>query len=103
MKHKLEADSIQLSFGERTILSNIYIQCSTGQITGLLGRNGQGKSCLMRIMHGTLETESKSIRFDATSVFKPYKRPDLLLYLPQFNFIPALLTLKQILKDFQID
>ena len=49
MIHKLEADGIQLAFDERKILTDIYIKCQTGRITGLLGRNGQGKSCLMEI------------------------------------------------------
>jgi len=42
MTHRLEADSIFLHFGERKILSDIYIKCETGKITGLLGRNGTG-------------------------------------------------------------
>ena len=101
MKHILEVDSIQLSFGERKILSDVYIKCETGRITGLLGRNGQGKSCLMRIIHGSLPAE-KSIRFDQVSNLHAYKRPDLLMYLPQFNFIPGQLSLKRIFSDFDI-
>ncbi len=42
MKHQMEADSIQLEFGSRSILSDIHIRCETGTITGLLGRNGEG-------------------------------------------------------------
>src|SRR3954471_9444247 len=99
MKHILEADSIQLAFGERTILSDVYLKCETGKITGLLGRNGQGKSCLMKIIHGTMPLE-KSVRFDKQSHYQPFKRPDLLLYLPQFNFIPKQLNLTRVFKDF---
>ncbi|HZI00856.1 MAG TPA: ATP-binding cassette domain-containing protein, partial [Flavisolibacter sp.] len=71
MKHTLEVDSIQLNFGEIKILSDIYIKCETGSITGLLGRNGQGKSCLMRVIHGSLPAE-KSIRFDQVSNLHAY-------------------------------
>ena len=60
MNHTLEVDSIQLAFNNRRILSDIYLKCETGKITGLLGRNGQGKSCLMKIIYGTLSCE-KSI------------------------------------------
>lgn len=102
MMHKLEADSIQLAFDERRILSDIYLKCETGKITGLLGRNGQGKSCLMKIIYGSLACE-KSVRFDNAPQFEAYKRPDLLLYLPQFNFIPSSLTIKQIFRDFELD
>lgn len=102
MTHKLEADSIQLEFDGRKILSSIYLKCETGKITGLLGRNGQGKSCLMKIIYGSLKCE-KSIRFDNITQYEAFKRPDLLLYLPQFNFIPKFLSLKRIFKDFELD
>lgn len=103
MLHKFEADSIVLEFGTRRILSDIYLKCETGQITGILGRNGQGKSCLMNIVYGNLNPLSKSIRFDNVSVFHAFKRPDLLTYLPQFNFVPAHLTIRRIFSDFELD
>lgn len=102
MIHKLEADSIQLEFDGRKILSDIYIKCETGKITGLLGRNGQGKSCLMKIVYGSLKCD-KSVRFDNISQFEAFKKPDLLLYLPQFNFIPKSLSLKRVFSDFNLD
>jgi ABC-type lipopolysaccharide export system ATPase subunit len=102
MTHSLEADSIQLDFHGRRILSSVYLKCETGKITGLLGRNGQGKTCLMKIIYGSLKCQ-KSIRFDNVVHYEAYKRPDLLLYLPQFNFIPKALSLKRIFKDFELD
>jgi len=102
MSHKLEVDSVQLDFNERRILSDVYLKCETGKITGLLGRNGQGKSCLMKIIYGSLNCE-KSVRFDNFPQLEAFKRPDLLLYLPQFNFAPRRLTLRRIFKDFELD
>ncbi len=103
MTHTLEADGIQLTFGMRSILSDIHLRCETGSITGLLGRNGEGKSCLLRILYGDLPAASRSVRFDGLSVKEPYRRPDLLRYLPQFNFIPAALNLNRIMHDFELD
>ncbi len=102
MPHILEADGIQLSFSNRKILSDIYIKCETGNVTGLLGRNGQGKTCLMQIIYGTLRPDIKSVRFDGNPVSKPYKRSDLLAYVPQFNFIPPSLTIERVFNDFQL-
>lgn len=101
--HKFEADSILFEFGRRRVLSNIYLKCETGKITGILGRNGQGKTCLMNIIYGSLSASSKSIRFDDVIVFHAFKHPELLMYLPQFNFIPKSLTLKRIFKDFNLN
>jgi ABC-type lipopolysaccharide export system ATPase subunit len=102
MTHIMEADSIQLGFNGRKILSDIHLKCETGKITGLLGRNGAGKSCLMKIIYGDLKCE-KSIRFDNMMQYEAFKRPDLILFLPQFNFIPPFLSLKRIFKDFELD
>lgn len=102
MKHKMEVDSVQLEFGQRRILSDVYLKCETGLITGLLGRNGQGKTCLMNVIYGSIQATSKSVRFDNESNYDAYKKPDLLNYLPQSRFIPLSLTLKRIFSDFEI-
>ncbi|HKC67082.1 MAG TPA: ATP-binding cassette domain-containing protein [Bacteroidia bacterium] len=100
--HTLQADGIQLQFGLKKILTDVYLTCQTGNITGLLGKNGQGKSCLLNVIYGNLQPTSKSIRFSGTTIQLPYKHPDKLLYLPQFNFIPKSLTLKQVFNHFNV-
>jgi len=103
MVHRLEVDSVYLEFNGRRILSDIYLRCETGKITGLLGRNGNGKSCLMNVIYGNLKASSQSVRIDDEHVPNAYQRPDLLLNLPQFNFIPKNLSLKRIFSDFNVD
>jgi ABC-type lipopolysaccharide export system ATPase subunit len=103
MIHTLEADGILLEFGIRKILSDIYIKCETKKITGLLGRNGEGKTCLLNIIYGSLKSENKSIRIDQQFILYPFRHPELLVYLPQFSFLPPSLSLKRIFKDFEID
>ncbi|GAB5537939.1 MAG: ATP-binding cassette domain-containing protein [Salibacteraceae bacterium] len=65
---KLEADSIQLVYGERKVLSDIYLSIETGDCVGLIGRNGCGKSSLMKIMAGALKAQSSSVRIDGMRV-----------------------------------
>ncbi|MEJ7778454.1 MAG: ATP-binding cassette domain-containing protein [Daejeonella sp.] len=103
MIHTLEADGIDLSFSGRKILSDIYIKCETGKITGLLGRNGQGKSCLMQVIYGSLSVKSKSVRVDGSYIPDAYKRSDLLVYMPQFNFVPGALKLERIFRDLEVE
>lgn len=102
MMHILEADSIQLEFNGRRILSSVYLKMETGKITALLGRNGTGKTCLMNIIYGSMSCE-KSVRIDHSSQKKAFERPDLLRYLPQFNFIPPQFSLKKIFNDYGLD
>jgi ABC-type lipopolysaccharide export system ATPase subunit len=56
----------------------------------------------MNIVYGSLQNSSKSVRFDGTPIIEAFNRPDLLTYLPQFNFIPSGLTLKRVFQDFKI-
>lgn len=102
MKHTLEISGIRLLFGERLILSDIFLAIDTGEVVGLLGRNGCGKTSLMRVILGVLPTE-KSIILDEKSLYEAYKHPELIRYLPQHNFIPKRLTLKRIFQDFALD
>lgn len=103
MKYQLEADGIMLDFGARRILADVYMKCEKGKITGLLGRNGQGKTCLMNIIYGTLPALSKSVRLNGKPIYDAFKRPNLLTYLPQFHFIPGFLTLQRVFTDFTLD
>jgi len=90
---RLECDGIYLTFGLRKILSSVYVQCERGQIMGLLGRNGSGKSCLLKIIFGAMESESKSVRIDGESILVPFSTS--IRYLPQQRFIPSFLKIKE--------
>ena len=103
MKHLLEIDGVELCFGSRKILNDIYLSCETTKVTGLLGQNGQGKTCLLNIIYGNIKAQSRSVRFDGRSVFDAYKRPTLLTYLPQFNFVPEQLSLSRVFGDFNLN
>lgn len=103
ISHTFEADGIILRYGLRTILSGIYIKSTTGTITGLAGNNGCGKSSLMKIMFGTLEPESKSLRIDGKHTPYPYLQRNALNYLPQHHFLPQGKTVKSIFHDFNLD
>lgn len=102
MKNKLEISSVRLLYGDRLILSDVYLKIETGNIIGLLGRNGEGKSSLMRVIYGTIESE-KSIFINDNPVYESYKYPNLVRYLPQHNFIPKNLSLKRVFSDFRVD
>lgn len=100
--HQLEADGIMLEFDGRRILSDIYLSCRTGKITGLLGRNGQGKTCLLRIIYGDLPAQSKSVRIDGSSIPFAFRQHELIQYLPQHNFIPMHLSVDRVFSDFDL-
>ncbi|MBS1771344.1 MAG: ATP-binding cassette domain-containing protein [Bacteroidetes bacterium] len=101
--HTLEIDGVQLEFGNRRILSDVYVRCDTGNITALLGRNGCGKSCFMQIAFGTMKAYSVSVRCDGKYVGKAHTQKGLLHYLPQFHFIPGSMKVATALKHYQVN
>ena len=73
---KIELKNISLSFNKRQILDNISLTIREGEIVGLLGPNGVGKSSLFNIILGILDPDYGDIFIDKTKVnFLPiYKR-----------------------------
>ena len=102
MNHRLVVDSVVVRFGEKTVLSGGYITSQTGMVSGLLGRNGTGKSCMFRALMGGLKVEYMVVSIDE----KPVDRKKIGLrikYLPQNRLIPLEMTLKRAFALYQVD
>ncbi|MDB5002912.1 MAG: lptB 3 [Mucilaginibacter sp.] len=84
----LKIDSVQLAFNERKILQDVYIECKQGEVIGLLGRNGSGKSSLLKIVFGTLSAAYKHISINNIVIQYGY-RNNQIAYLPQHNYLPS--------------
>lgn len=95
--YKLEIDSVQLSFGYRQILTDCYLSCSSGEIIGILGRNGSGKSSLFEIIFGTLKPSNKFFSVNGQPCNNLFKSK-LVGYLPQGCIFPKDDTIKELLK-----
>lgn len=100
MSNLLEVDSVIISFGQRQIVSDCYLKCATGEVIGILGRNGCGKSSLLKVIFGTLSTANKFIRINGQVCEQPYKKGDLIAYLPQHSFLPQNISVKTIIDIF---
>lgn len=99
-KDVIEAESIIYRLGHKNILTDVYIKCETGEIIGVLGRNGCGKSSLLKIIFGTLRTENKNIRINKIRVNHLFTKRNMISYLPQNCFLPKTLSLRKIVLKF---
>ncbi|SEH57241.1 ABC-type multidrug transport system, ATPase component [Paenimyroides aquimaris] len=97
MKNVLEVDSIQKYVNKNFSLSDIYLRCGTGDVLGIFGRNGSGKSMLLKIIFGKENADNKFIRINNQLFKTAYKKPDTIVYLPQNSFLPKNLSVKKIL------
>lgn len=99
---RLEFDSIEIYVGGRKLLSNVYMLCERGAITALLGRNGCGKTTLLKIVFGAITCSQKSVRVNGRSLGISYLPQKLIAYLPQSDLIPSYLTVRRAISLFRI-
>jgi branched-chain amino acid transport system ATP-binding protein len=64
----LEADSLELSYGEAAVCRGISFEIAEGEIVALLGANGAGKSTTLRAIAGALIPRAGSIRLRGTEI-----------------------------------
>src|SRR5690606_41237557 len=97
MKNVLEVDSIQKCVNKNFSLSDIYLRCETGAVLGIFGRNGSGKSMLLKIIFGKENADNKFIRINNQLFKTAYKKPDTIVYLPQNFFLLKTLSFNKIM------
>jgi lipopolysaccharide export system ATP-binding protein len=83
----LNVDSVQLKFNNRKILQDVSLSCNVGEVVGILGRNGTGKSCLLQIIFGSLAAQYRYVSIEGQYIVKGYIN-NRIAYLPQHNYLP---------------
>ncbi|MBZ0090762.1 MAG: urea ABC transporter ATP-binding subunit UrtE [Sulfuricellaceae bacterium] len=64
----LTVENLNQYYGGSHILRDIGFEAPTGQVTTLLGRNGVGKTTLLKCLMGLVPAKSGSIRFDGADI-----------------------------------
>ena len=64
-KPLVQLKNISLSFGNRKILDNVSFNINQGEILGMLGPNGVGKSTIFNLITGLIKPDYGSIFFDS--------------------------------------
>ena len=64
----IEFKNITLSYGKRIILDNINFKINQGQIFGMLGPNGVGKSTIFNLITGLISPDSGHIKINQEDV-----------------------------------
>ena len=94
----LAVSNLNQYYGGSHILRNLSFEAPAGKVTALLGRNGVGKSTLLKTLMGLLPAKSGQVLFqqkDITAV-KPYERVRAGIgYVPQGREIFPRLTVEE--------
>lgn len=64
----LSVDSIDVSYGETRVINDLSLECAEDDILAVLGRNGMGKTTLLKCLAGVLSANAGTIRFDDTQI-----------------------------------
>jgi ABC-type branched-subunit amino acid transport system ATPase component len=75
----LEVDRVSAGYGPITVLRDVSMQVEPGEILGVLGRNGMGKTTLIRTLSGLIRPDAGRIVFDGRDVtaLSPHERARL--------------------------
>ncbi|WP_110648913.1 urea ABC transporter ATP-binding subunit UrtE [Salinicola peritrichatus] len=97
----LSVDKLNQYYGESHILRDLSLEVPAGRCTCVMGRNGVGKTTLLKTVMGEIAARSGEIRFDGDNLLKcrPEARAGLGIgYVPQGRQIFATLTVEENLR-----
>src|SRR5215204_3470964 len=94
----LDVNGIDLHYGAAQALRGVTLAAEPGKVTCVLGRNGVGKTSLLRALTGHHPVSRGTVRFDGADItrLKPYERARRgIAYVPQGREIFPLLTVQE--------
>lgn len=87
----LTLEGVSVSLGGREILHDVGFEIGEGELCGLIGANGTGKTTLMRVVLGLVVTDSGSVRIAGAP---RSRRSQSVGYLPQATLLDPYLPLR---------
>ncbi|WP_166973121.1 ABC-F family ATP-binding cassette domain-containing protein [Brevibacterium atlanticum] len=63
MAHLLGAEALHLEYPTRVVFDSVTLGVETGDMIGIVGRNGDGKSSLLGMLAGTVEPDSGRVTY----------------------------------------
>jgi ABC-type multidrug transport system ATPase subunit len=94
----LAAECVTKSFRERRVLSSASLRAVNGQLRVIFGRNGEGKSTLIKIASGRIAADTGAVHFDGRAYLTP-RFHELaargLFYLPDHDLFSSAFTIRR--------
>lgn len=96
---KLEIKNLSMGYKNK-VLDDLNLELEKGQIVGLVGPNGVGKSTLLRILAGLEMTYKGNILIDGENI--TYKTAEILSYQPDKFALSEKLSVKEVVKTYKL-
>lgn len=94
----LQCINVNKSYGDKKVLKNINLTIPRGKIIGLLGKNGTGKSTLIKLINDLLTPTSGQILVNGKEVGIESKK--IISYLPERTYLDKSMTVEQVIEYF---
>ncbi len=95
----IQVRGISKQYGNKTAIEDVTFTVENGQILGLLGRNGAGKSTTMNIVTGYISSDCGDVNIDGFDILKqPEQARSRLGYLPEIPPVYPEMTVTEYLK-----
>lgn len=94
----VEFKDVCKDYGKNKVLKNVSFKIQNGKITGLLGRNGMGKSTILKLINDLLTPTSGEILVKGKKVGIESKK--IISFLPERTYLDKSWTIKQIFEYF---
>lgn len=95
----LEFIHVNKNFGDKAILKDVNLKIPRGKIIGLLGKNGTGKSTLIKLVNDLLTPDSGKILVNGKEVGVESKK--VIAYLPERTYLDKSMTVDNVIKFFE--
>lgn len=99
MEKLIEICGLNKSYGKKQVLNNVDLTVENGQIIGLLGPNGSGKTTMLKIMTGLLKDYQGVVKIDGKSVGAESKA--VVSYLPDEPYFSDWMKVNDVLGIFR--
>ena len=94
----VEFKNVYKSFDDKEILTDVSFRINKGKIIGLLGKNGMGKTTIIKLLNGLLTPTKGEILINNMKPGVESKK--IISYLPERSYLDKSMTLNQILTFF---
>ena len=95
----LEIKDLNKSYGKKQILKDINITLEKGKIIGLLGKNGVGKTTLIKLINDLLTPTSGEILVNGKKVGVESKK--IISYLPERTYLNKQMKVSEVIEFFK--
>ncbi len=96
----LECIHVNKSFGDKKVLKDINLTIPRGKIIGLLGKNGTGKSTLIKLINDLLTIDSGKILINGNEIGVESKK--IISYLPERTYLDKSMTVDKVIEYFSL-